>query len=307
MESATLTVSEASSEIWQKGDQSVTKGGAQLQEIILQALQDNRGALIGRHGTIELSMTLSTEFKGAPDMSHASTLEKNAGIFPKTSSAIRQWASAYKEAAEQADVMAVCWFKPLATLEWVYMDKINTGAKRIPLRALEPYYTQTPWISSLSGKKVAVVSSFAETMKSQSQRFDKIWSDPMSHLLAKADWSFVRSYYSPALAKGKCEWPESVQSWEAAVDYLEERVMESGAQVALLGCGGLAMPLASRLKKKGIIAIVMGGSIQVLFGIRGRRWEHHPVISKFYNNAWVYPSDEEVPRGANEVEGGCYW
>jgi hypothetical protein len=109
------------------------------------------------------------------------------------------------------------------------------------------------------------------------------------------------------LAKGKCEWPEPIQSWEDAVDYLEDQVMESGAQIALLGCGGLAMPLALRLKKKGVIAIVMGGSIQVLFGIRGRRWEQHPVISKFYNDAWVYPSKEEVPRGADEVEGGCYW
>lgn len=67
------------------------------------------------------------------------------------------------------------------------------------------------------------------------------------------------------------------------------------------------MPLACRLKKKGIIAIVLGGSIQVLFGIKGKRWETHPVISGFWNTTWRNPNPAEVPGGAAEIEGGCYW
>ena len=67
------------------------------------------------------------------------------------------------------------------------------------------------------------------------------------------------------------------------------------------------MPLAKRLKDKGVIAIVMGGAIQILFGIKGRRWDSHSIISSFYNDDWVYPSQDEVPNGALEIEGGCYW
>jgi hypothetical protein len=51
----------------------------------------------------------------------------------------------------------------------------------------------------------------------------------------------------------------------------------------------------------------MGGAIQVLFGIRGNRWSSHPVISRFWNEAWVYPSLEETPGSAESVERGCYW
>jgi hypothetical protein len=67
------------------------------------------------------------------------------------------------------------------------------------------------------------------------------------------------------------------------------------------------MPIAKMLKDRGVIAIVMGGAIQVLFGIKGRRWEKHPIISTFWNDAWVWPSEEETPAGAQIIEGGCYW
>jgi hypothetical protein len=39
----------------------------------------------------------------------------------------------------------------------------------------------------------------------------------------------------------------------------------------------------------------------------GNRWANHSVISKFWNDAWVWPSEEETPRGAAKIEGGCYW
>ena len=123
----------------------------------------------------------------------------------------------------------------------------------------------------------------------------------------RVSWTCIRSYYSPVLAKGKCEWAEGVKSWSDAVDLLETQVLASGAKVALLGCGGLAMPLALALKRKGIVAIVLGGAIQILFGIKGRRWNTHQVISTFYNDYWVYPSIEETPGAANDIEGGCYW
>ena len=67
------------------------------------------------------------------------------------------------------------------------------------------------------------------------------------------------------------------------------------------------MIIASRLRKLGISAIVLGGAIQVLFGIKGRRWARHDVISRFWNEAWVSPAAHEVPGGAGAVEGGCYW
>jgi hypothetical protein len=90
------------------------------------------------------------------------------------------------------------------------------------------------------------------------------------------------------------------------VDYLEVEVLKTGPHIVLLGCGGLAMPLAARLKRHGIVAIVLGGAIQLLFGIKGRRWDNHDFIPTLYND-WIYPSESEIPGAASDIEGGCYW
>jgi hypothetical protein len=57
----------------------------------------------------------------------------------------------------------------------------------------------------------------------------------------------------------------------------------------------------------GKIGIHLGGPLQILFGIKGRRWDAHDVISKMYNEHWVRPSKSETPENNFAVEGGCYW
>ena len=54
-------------------------------------------------------------------------------------------------------------------------------------------------------------------------------------------------------------------------------------------------------------AIHMGGATQLLFGIKGGRWDTHPVISKLYNEHWVRPAASETPNSIQRVQGGCYW
>ena len=65
--------------------------------------------------------------------------------------------------------------------------------------------------------------------------------------------------------------------------------------------------LAAHAKQSGKLAIHMGGATQILFGIKGRRWDDHDVISRLYNDSWVRPQPREVPARAMTVEGGCYW
>ena len=53
----------------------------------------------------------------------------------------------------------------------------------------------------------------------------------------------------------------------------------------------------------------MGGATQILFGIRGRRWEveYTDTIVPLFNPYWVRPLPEETPEKAASVESGCYW
>jgi hypothetical protein len=297
------------SESWQKGSESISSGSAKIQRTLVAALEGGGGCIIGRQGTIELQTLLSYVHTGSCKFCNLDTLEKHAGIFPNTYECIIAWLKEYMDAVKSSDVLAVGWYPPLATMELNMLEIWKFAGKRVPLRALEPYYTppQNSWLRALDGRYVAVVSSFAGSIKKQLPHLQRIWKGREEILPVGVQWSCVQSYYSPVLAQGNCEWSDDIASWSDAVTSLEMQVVESGAKVALLGCGGLAMPLALRLKKRGIAAIVLGGAIQILFGIKGRRWNTHPIISTFYNDYWVYPSAEETPGAAKDIEGGCYW
>jgi hypothetical protein len=60
--------------------------------------------------------------------------------------------------------------------------------------------------------------------------------------------------------------------------------------VAIIGCGAYGFPLAAHLKRLGKKAIYMGGATQLLFGIKGKRWDNYRLISNFFNEHWVRPS-----------------
>jgi hypothetical protein len=297
-------------EEWQKGDKSIHEGARKIYNTITSAINENRGAIIGRHGTIELTVLLTHKHHTVIYPDQLKVLERNAGVFPTSMTYIYDWIRDYKYAAADSDAMAVGWYPPLAIPELQYLQFQAPDVIKLPLRSLEPYYLKAcdSWTRALEGQHVAVVSSFTQSIEKQLQRINHIWTGDRQGILSDTiKWSFIRSYYSPSLGQGKCEWSESIKNWKQAVDVMEKEVIESGAKICLIGCGGLAMPLALRLKDHGIISIVLGGAIQILFGIKGKRWETHGVISKFFNDAWIFPDKDEIPGGSNNIEGGCYW
>jgi hypothetical protein len=281
------------------------KGSHKILEGIQRALDSDSGFLVGRFGTIEFEACWAPEI--TKDI--AFVLERNAGVFPSTVESVRKWVSATKEAFQNADILATGWYAPIVKREQFLLKAWNVGASQIVLRGLEPYYSspEVRWTKALEGK-VCVVSSFTATMASQVAKGEAAIWPPADGSLWQADveWSWVNTGYAPSMSLGRAAWENDPSSWEDAVAYVIERVMATEARVVLIGCGGLGMIIGGELKRRGKICIVMGGAIQVLFGIKGGRWKNH-VISKFWNEEWVYPSAEETPGGAAAVENSCYW
>lgn len=70
--------------------------------------------------------------------------------------------------------------------------------------------------------------------------------------------------------------------------------------------------MAAHVKRSGKKGFHLGGSLQLLFGISGKRWENanynsHYNYAQLMNEHWVKPGDEEKPVDAIQVEGACYW
>ncbi len=276
------------------------------------ALQTNTGCLIGRNGTIELETLLFRTMNQGKDYpaSIAKRIELHAGIWPPTRSSLDDWVQQMLSAIQASDVLVAGWYAPLKDPEDHLLTRLPYKGSRILLRSLEPYYVppESRWTQLLAGHRVAVVSSFATSIATQLQKREEIWPLATESLLpATTQWIPIRTGYAPSLAQGVAEWPQGIQSWKAAVQHLVDQVLESKARIALIGCGGMGMVLAAELKKRGVIAIVLGGAIQVLFGIKGTRWQTHSVISHLWNEAWVWPLPQETPRGSLQIEGACYW
>ena len=287
----------------QKEPAVVHAGCKTLYDSILHHLETRKGALYGRFGTIEYQTLMHPS-------SQSPILERNAGIFPAQGIFLKDWVHEYNQAVQRATVMAAGWHPPFQPMELLYILGQNPQCTLIPLRSLEPYYSppEHMWTNAFAHQRVTFVSSFADTMALQYQKKHHIWPNTHEQLLpSSGQYSFVRSYYSPAIAQGQAMWPSPIQNWKDAINLLESQVLATNPSIVVLGCGGLAMVLAKRLQEKNIITIVLGGAIQILFGIKGHRWLNHDIIKTFFNHHWVFPQEHEIPRGSKQIEGGCYW
>lgn len=68
------------------------------------------------------------------------------------------------------------------------------------------------------------------------------------------------------------------------------------------------MSIAAYVKRMGKKAVHMGGITQLLFGIKGGRWDLSPKYSQhLYNEHWIRPLSEDRPNNYKTVENGSYW
>lgn len=281
---------------------------------LCELLNSDRPCLIGRNGSLELTTLLFFITKRSKDIEYPynllNKLTLHAGIFPCTTVSVDAWCKSYIQGLKACDALAEGWYTPLANDEIELHKSLNRAAKRILLRNLEPYYVAPPlrWSNYLNNKKVAIINSFAETCVQQTYVAAALWGTEYESLLpTSTQWIPIRTYYSPALSEGVCGWPKSIDCWEEAVAHCVVKTVDSGATVAIVGCGGLGMIIGAELKKRGLQVIILGGATQILFGIKGERWIYHSTISRFFNDMWVSPSEDCIPKGYAKIENGCYW
>ena len=226
-------------------------------------------------------------------------LHVNSGVFPKDMSTTVYWARIYLAALAQMSFIGI-WFNES---EDIIVHEYAQNSTLIRDTGLEPYYHQQPWSQALEGKRVLVVTPFTDSI--QHQYYNKggaklFPNNPQT--LPEFELLVIRAPLSPALAR-----PEH-DSWHSALVDLKQQMACSEWDVCIVGAGAYSIPLCgyarADLKRA---AIHMGGGTQLLFGVRGRRWEGHEVIQGLFNEHWIRPLDHETPRRKWKIEGGAYW
>jgi hypothetical protein len=190
----------------------------------------------------------------------------------------------------------------------VYDEQINIfnnfskDSTKIDCEVLCPYVHTNFWTKELKGKKVLIIYPFVETIKSQYLKKDLIWTGEHAGKLPDFELITYKPYWSVGSDK-----PHS--SWQETFEKMRDDISKLDFDVAILGCSHYGLPLVAHIKNNmNKSAIYMGGELQILFGIKGERWDGWEKVNKFYNEHWTRSIDEK-PDGFRGLatDNGCYW
>lgn len=274
--------------------------GEAAQITVARKIEERKGCLIARVGETEgravahyLRERLGLSTKPPPyEDELMSRLKLFAGYFPICDESIDQLAQLYVSAVASIDIYAA----------WTRYDGqlCPPNATRVRLIDLDPFFTTRRWTLALKGRRVCIVSPFVDTMLAQYPKRSKFFPVPV---LPDMDLVYVKAPMT------HCETDTSGQSWNANLTRLTNLVLESRAEVVIIGAGAYGLPIGASARDQGMAAVVLGGSTQLLFGIKGNRWENDRQYSRIFNEHWVRPSEPERPPGFQnlEIKGGAYW
>jgi len=223
----------------------------------------------------------------------------NAGFYPKDISLLHDFVEVMEESAKQID-LAGAW-------NWLLEDYIiKTFAKQASITALlnlEPWYSDHPWSKALENKKVLVIHPFEESIIRQYNKRELLFNN--KDILPKFELKTLKSVQS--IAENR---PQGIDTWFEALNHMTKQVEAIDFDIAIVGCGAYGFPLAAKIKMMGKQAIHLAGATQLLFGIKGSRWEkgtYYEYFKNVFNEHWIRPMESETPAGIEKVEGACYW
>lgn len=262
-----------------------------------EAIRQGGPFLFGRCGATEMRTVadwMANSGRGFAEKTRQD-IQNLSGVFPTDDDTLARFCELYLRCAQSSDLLAL--WDVGAEREVIRGCR---GTRFTQLRALEPYYHPQPWSAALAGRRVLVVHPFKGTILAQYARRELLF--PGTEVLpAFASLRVVQA------VQGLAGQPTGYPDWFAALEAMEAAMDEQPYDVAVIGAGAYGLPLAAHARDTGHAAVQMSGATQLLFGIRGKRWDSHPVISGLYNDAWVRPAASEQPAGKEKVEGGSYW
>jgi hypothetical protein len=278
---------------------SMAKSASDGNEAIKNALSTRRNVLIGRMGASEMKVVRRYLLrKQLPFAKYNGAIRReiqlNSGVYPTSDIDLDRFAKFYLECADDIDIFCA-WFIPG---ESRILRERNFETITV-LPALEPYFFDAPWSHALRGKTIVLVTPFVETIRLQLDRLRLVWG---YDLFPDVEFKFVRFPHSQLLMG---ERPD--RYWFNILADKQSEIDNVAFDVGLVGAGAATLPLARYMKTIGKTGIAMGGALQILFGVRGRRWDVDPNFARYFNQYWTRPLKEETPPNYKINESGAYW
>ena len=161
------------------------------------------------------------------------------------------------------------------------------------------------FLPALQGRRVLIVCPFAQLLAERAERatFEAVWARTGKRWLEPATVDALEFPYG-----FEPETERVFGNIDALLQHICDRIDARDFDVALIGAAGLAMPVAAHVKRRGRVAIDLGGHLQVLFGVKGKRWRNDPEwAERYFNDAWIEMPKRYRPTRADVCDCGAYW
>lgn len=292
-------------------------------EMIYKLLSSDKPCMIARFGANELNAVIN--YLGVISTKHSAIeyikgkqpewwwnknvinyMQNNAGFYPPTPENLQKFGDIIMRDIKKLDLLG-CWLND----EGWFAEELNK-VERVHLRLLEPFWARKPWTRYLKGKHVVIVHPFANDIQNQyTHNRNKLFANP--DILP--EFGSLRVIKAVQSLGGE---NNGFKDWFEALQWMKDEIDKKDYDICLIGCGAYGFPLAAHVKRQGKKAVHLGGALQLLFGIKGKRWEDpnygvkewgipYGSYTSIINKYWISPSRESQPKNADKVEGGCYW
>lgn len=291
----------------------------QTQEGIAEIIREGKPAMVARFGSGELEATLrglAIQERRAHGLAHAAVrllagrsapfwwdnsiragLCWVAGYFPPTDADLDRFAERIFQDCSELDVLAT-WQEGENRMR----KRFFPMAKTCHFNGYSfPTLWANPWYKALEGKTVLIVHPFEKTIRRQYENREHLF--PAGRELPSFELKVFRPFVTFGGHQDDCPFP----TWLAALDHMIEGISNIRFDVAIIGAGAYGMSLAAAVKRMGKIGLHMGGATQLLFGIKGKRWDNYASVRHLYNSFWCRPAPEETPGNSTNIECGGYW
>lgn len=234
-------------------------------------------------------------------------LEVYSGVFPPTEKTSVSFSKRYLQDIPLIDILG----------SFQYYEKfmpLKSNVENLHLETLYPFFVNSPWTRALKGKKVLVVHPFDQTIQIQYKKRRHLFEN--QEILPDFELITLKAIQSAAGIR------PAYGDWFEALKHIEGQISAIDFDICILGCGAYGLPLAAHVKRMGKKSFHIGGGLQLLFGIKGKRWDDPNYgVAEFkmytdlmknsycslYNENWVRPLAEDTPKSINLLDGAIYW
>ncbi len=288
---------------------------------IYNALMEDKPCMIARFGSTELTCLvnfLSVKDKKKKYLAYIKgnvqpwwwepailkQMQEWSGFFPPSKEKIKQFCNLMLLDMKEVDILG-SWLGLESSL------KKDMKAIKVHLRLLEPFWAQNPWTTALEDKNILVVHPFAEEITNQYSKRELLFEN-------KKILPEFKSLKVIKAVQSLGEADKRFKDWFEALDFMKNQIDKHNYDYCLIGAGAYGFALAAHVKRSGKKAIHLGGVLQLLFGIIGKRWEDKNYgvkewgipsssYSSLINKHWIRPNFSSKPKFAGKVENACYW